>query len=63
MMGMEKLKKASLYYIASHLSKSEVGELEQIFMEIDQNGDGRISLQELDSALSNRKCFLLLKVI
>lgn len=38
--GMQKLKKAALGYIATHLNPSEVGELEGMFQKIDADHDG-----------------------
>lgn len=49
--GMQKLKKAALGYIATNLSPAEVGYLGDIFRKIDTDGDGRMSLQEIDMAL------------
>jgi calcium-dependent protein kinase len=49
--GMQKLKKAALGYIATNLSPIEVGYLGDIFRKIDTDGDGRMTLQEIDSAL------------
>lgn len=48
---MQKLKKAALGYIATNLSPIEVGYLGDIFRKIDTDGDGRMTLQEIDSAL------------
>jgi len=52
-MGMQKLKKAALAYIASSLTKEEVGFLGRAFDHIDKNKDGYITLQELDEALEH----------
>lgn len=52
--GMEKLKKAALTYIATNLTQSEVGTLGDIFKDIDRDGDGTLSLMELDDALSHK---------
>ena len=49
--GMQKLKKAALGYIATNLSPVEVGHLGDIFKKIDTDGDGRMTLQEIDRAL------------
>lgn len=53
-MAMEKLKKAALSYVGSHLSNAEINELENIFRQIDLDQDGLLTLSELDSALSNQ---------
>mmetsp|Transcript_30293 Transcript_30293/g.65546 ORF Transcript_30293/g.65546 Transcript_30293/m.65546 type:complete len:605 (+) Transcript_30293:671-2485(+) len=52
--GMQKLKKAALGYIATHLNPSEVGELETIFQKIDADHDGVMTLQEIDGALAEK---------
>ena len=54
--GMQKLKKAALGYIATHLNPSEVGELEGMFQKIDADHDGVFSLREMDEALAE-ECF------
>ena len=54
--GMQKLKKAALGYIATHLNQSEVGELESMFQKIDVDHDGVFSLREMDEALAE-ECF------
>jgi calcium-dependent protein kinase len=51
-LGMKKLKKAALGYIASKLTQAEVGNLEQLFKAMDKNGDGSITLTDLDEALA-----------
>ena len=55
-MGIKKLKKAALVHIASRLTKSEMGSLGDIFKQLDANGDGQLTLEELDRALKNGKC-------
>ena len=54
-MAMQKLKKAALSDIASNLTKEEVGILGETFNTIDKDGDGTLSLQDLDDALANRE--------
>ena len=56
-MGMEKLKKAALVVIANSLTKSEIGQLETTFKELDTNHDGFLTLSELDDAITQRKFF------
>jgi calcium-dependent protein kinase len=48
-LAMKKLKKAALGFIASNLTQTEVGTLEEIFKALDQNGDGTIALTDLVS--------------
>lgn len=52
-MGMQKLKKAALAHIAAHLTEEEIGALGDTFKKIDKDGDGVMSLEELDSALAD----------
>jgi len=54
-MGMQKLKKAALGYIATHLTPAEVGNLGEIFESIDLDKDGSMSLKDLDHALTTRQ--------
>lgn len=52
-MGMEKLKKTALGYIANELTPAEVGNLGEVFKTIDQDDDGSMTLKDLDNALSS----------
>lgn len=42
-----KLKKAVLAFMASQLSENEITELSKIFVNLDNNGDGTLTLDEL----------------
>ena len=53
-MGMQKLKKAALGYIATHLSPAEIENLGQVFKSIEQENDGSMSLKDLDQALTTK---------
>lgn len=48
---MQKLKKAALVAIASKLTQDQVGSLGDIFRRIDKEGDGVMTLTELDNAI------------
>jgi hypothetical protein len=52
-MGMQKLKKAALAHIATHLTQTELGSLGEIFHDMDEDNDGIMKLHELDFALAN----------
>ena len=54
-LAMQKLKKAALVVIASKLTQNEVGSLGDIFRRIDKEGDGLMTLTELDDAISRGK--------
>ena len=45
------LKKATLIYLASKLPEKDIEELRRLFIQIDLNGDGRISGDEFQKAL------------
>jgi len=50
-LAMKKLKKAALGYIASNLTQAEVGALEETFKSLDKNGNGHITLVDLNDAI------------
>ena len=43
----EKLKKATLTFIATQCTDDEIGEMSMIFQSLDKNGDGMLTLEEL----------------
>ena len=51
-LGMKKLKKHALGYIASNLTQEQVGNLGEIFKTIDEGNDGVLTLNELDHAIA-----------
>ena len=53
--GMKKLRKKALMFLANRLTQSELAEIGGTFKTIDCNGDGLISLNEIDRALSKGK--------
>merc|ERR1712054_499822 len=50
---MNRLKKIALNVIASELTESEIGDLRQLFDEIDTDNSGTLELSELENALAN----------
>lgn len=50
-LALKRLKKAALGQIAAHLTQSEVGTLEEIFRSLDHNGDGTITMVDLNEAI------------
>lgn len=54
-LAMQKLKKAALVAIAGKLTQDEVGSLGDIFRRLDKEGDGVMTLTELDDAISGGK--------
>jgi calcium-dependent protein kinase len=51
-LAMQKLKKAALVTIAKNSTQETLGSLEDIFRQVDQSGDGLMSLTELNDAIS-----------
>jgi len=49
--GMNRLKKAALQVIADQLTDSEMDHLKTAFNRIDVNGDGEVTMQELEDAM------------
>jgi len=56
-LGMKKLKKHALGYIASNLTQEQVGNLGEIFKTIDEGNDGVLTLNELDHAIEEGTVF------
>ena len=56
-LAMQKLKKAALVLIAGNLTQAEVGDLGEMFRRIDKQGDGVMTLTELDDAMSRGTFF------
>jgi hypothetical protein len=54
-LAMQKLKKAALVAIAAKLTQDEVGSLGDIFRLLDKEGNGVMTLTELDDAISGGK--------
>ena len=52
--GAEKVKKAVLTYLATQLSEKEIEPLKTLFLSLDKNGDGRLSLEEIRSGFVGR---------
>jgi calcium-dependent protein kinase len=50
-LAMKKLKKATLGHIAANLTRKDFGKLELIFVAMDRNGDGYITMSDLDNAI------------
>jgi calcium-dependent protein kinase len=46
-------KKAALIFLASKLPEKNIEELRKLFIQIDNNGDGKITYDEFHSALHN----------
>jgi calcium-dependent protein kinase len=51
----QKLKQVALMAIAVQSDPKELQELKDIFQELDKNGDGSISFEELQAGLGNRE--------
>lgn len=51
-MGTEKLKKLALTMIASQCSSKEIQHLKEVFQALDANGDGFLSIGELESGMA-----------
>eukprot|EP00804_Cyclotella_cryptica_P026798 CCRYP_007984-RA/>CCRYP_007984-RA protein AED:0.09 eAED:0.09 QI:520/1/1/1/0.66/0.75/4/462/534 len=51
--GMQKLQKAALAWIATHVTNDEVSQLRDVFRKIDKNNDGTITLKELDECIEH----------
>ena len=52
-LGMQKLKKAALTYLAQNATNEDIDELKAIFRKVDVDNDGTLTLEELDDCLKN----------
>ncbi|GKY99080.1 hypothetical protein MPSEU_000863700 [Mayamaea pseudoterrestris] len=50
-LALKKLRKAALGHIAANLTGKDFGKLEEIFLTMDKNGDGYITMRDLDDAI------------
>lgn len=53
--SFSKIKKLAVTLVATQLQEKDILELGRLFKQIDKNGDGTISLEELRSALESQK--------
>lgn len=60
---LQKLKKAVLMYIATQASEKEVAGLREVFISLDKDGDGKLSLEEMQEALKTHKSTFNLKEV
>lgn len=56
--GMNKLKRCALKVMADSLTQEEIGELGELFRQIDTDGSGTLSITELEQALSQSHGFI-----
>lgn len=49
--GAEKVKKAILSYLATQLSEKEMEPIKKIFLALDKNGDGKLSMEEIEKGI------------
>jgi len=49
------LKKVALTFIASQLSENEISDLGKLFRQLDDNGDGVLTIEEIKAGLSEQK--------
>ncbi len=57
-MGLNKLKKVALGYIATYLTEKEVQYLTELFERLDVEGTGRLPISELSEALASTEQYL-----
>jgi len=53
--GAQKVKKAVLTYLATQLSEKEIEPLKKLFVSLDENGDGRLSREEIQKGFKGRQ--------
>jgi len=50
--SQNKLKKAALHIIASQLNEDQIHQLREVFMQLDGNGDGKLTLNEMKEGIA-----------
>jgi calcium-dependent protein kinase len=53
--SLQKLKKAVLMYIATQTTEKEVGTLRDLFTSLDKDGDGKLSIEDVQETLKSYK--------
>lgn len=56
-MGVNKLKKVALGYIATNLTEKDVKYLAEMFERLDNNDDGKLTIEQLETALASSENF------
>lgn len=50
----EKVKKVVLTYLATQLSEKEMEPIKKLFLALDKNGDGKLSMEEIETGLKSK---------
>lgn len=53
--GAERVKKVVLTYLATQLSEQEIEPIKKLFIALDKNGDGKLSMDEIEKGLKELK--------
>jgi calcium-dependent protein kinase len=51
----ERVKKVVLSYLATQLSEKEMEPIKKLFVALDKNGDGKLSMEEIESGLKGKE--------
>eukprot|EP00826_Nyctotherus_ovalis_P019613 TRINITY_DN1606_c0_g1_i15.p3 TRINITY_DN1606_c0_g1~~TRINITY_DN1606_c0_g1_i15.p3 ORF type:complete len:238 (-),score=106.39 TRINITY_DN1606_c0_g1_i15:323-1036(-) len=51
----ERVKKVVLTYLATQLSEKEMGPIKKLFVALDKNGDGKLSMEEIETGLKGKE--------
>jgi len=51
----ERVKKVVLTYLATQLSEKEMEPIKKLFVALDKNGDGKLSMEEIESGLKDKE--------
>lgn len=53
--GAEKVKKSVLTYLATQLTEKEMEPIKKLFLSLDKNGDGKLSMEEIETGLKGKE--------